>query len=91
MNVVPVQVKRATLVDSRNSVADIAFAPKHFGLLLVRLFCCLPFAWFRLLGDFLDHVNNLISWFLFCKWLFCFAREADGEAERERKILITVN
>ena len=30
-------VKRATLVDSRTSVNDIKFAPKHLGLQLVRI------------------------------------------------------
>ena len=30
-------VKRATLVDSKTSVNDIKFAPKHLGLQLVRI------------------------------------------------------
>ena len=31
-----VQVKRASLVDSRTEVNDVKFAPKHLGLQLVR-------------------------------------------------------
>lgn len=30
----PFQIKRTTLVDSRTSVTDVKFAPKHMGLML---------------------------------------------------------
>ena len=35
------QVKRASLVDSRTAVNDVKFAPRHLGLQLVSLLWCI--------------------------------------------------
>ena len=37
-------VKRSSLVDSRTSVTDVKFAPKHLGLQLVSIFSSIDIA-----------------------------------------------
>ena len=62
-------VKRSSLVDSRTSVTDVKFAPKHLGLQLVSIF--IGINGFLMLLQFLQHVRNFchhstgrISYFL---------------------------
>lgn len=43
ISVVPVQIKRTTLMDSHTSVTDVKFALKHMGLMLtpaLQMACC---------------------------------------------------
>jgi len=49
-------VKRGNLVDSRTSVTDVKFGPKHIGLILV---CCALAQFSCVLGSVLNHGSHL--------------------------------